>query len=88
MLLRNIQERVFSETLAMASRSSVPVATSVEYMVPVENGTPVYGGNLYNQVRPQEVYIVRPTTPDYSCLAMGCCIFVGFWAILSILASM
>jgi len=81
-MLRNIKKRVFSKTLAMDSKNDIV------YGVSVNGGVPVKGGNVYQQMSPPGVYVFRPDPPGYEWWAASCCIFIAFWLVMGIIASM
>jgi hypothetical protein len=76
-MIRNIKERVFSKGLAMDTDKN-----KVVY------GVPVIDGNVIQQIPPPRVYVLRPDSSGYECWATSCCIFVAFWMIVGIIASM
>ena len=81
-MLRNIKKRVFSKTLAMDSEKNIVRD------FPVNGDVAVKGSNVYQKVPLYGVYVLSPGPSDYEWWAASCCIFIAFWLVVGIIASM
>ena len=87
-MLRNIKKRVFSKTLAMDSEKNIVRAVLVNGDFPVNGDVAVKGSNVYQKVPLYGVSVLRPGPSDYEWWAASCCIFIAFWLVVGIIASM